>query len=272
MIGNQFGGLNIPSPGFGTLRIDEGHVAESVETALEIGYRHIDAGQMYDNQEAVGEGIAKSSVPREDVFLATKVLHPYLRDEADYDQTIEDAHTCLDELGVDSVDLLYFHWPDDFNLEVAFNALGDLADEGVYDHLGVCNFTPELLDEARDLASDPIEVHQVEMHPLLQQDELQEYCRDNDIALVAYAPLVRGTAPELPELQEIAEKHGVSEAQVSLAYVMAKGAIPIPKATSEDHIRENWEAQTLELDDEDFRKIDAIDREERQVDPDFAVW
>jgi 2,5-diketo-D-gluconate reductase B len=272
MTADQLGSLDIPSPGFGTLRIDEGHVAESVETAIETGYRHIDAAQMYENEAAVGEGIAAAGVPREDLFVATKILHPFLRDEVEYDQTIEDAESSLGKLGIERADLLYIHWPDDYDLQVAFEAFEALADDGRYDHLGVCNFTPELLEEASDIARDDIEALQVEMHPLLQQRELRDYCANNDIAMVAYCPLVRGQASEVEELVEVADKHGASPEQVSLAWVESKGVVPIPKATSAAHIQDNWASRDLELDEEDVATIDGIDREERQVDPPFAVW
>lgn len=271
MTSDQLGHLDIPSPGFGTLRIDEEKVTESVRTAIETGYRTIDAAQMYGNQEAVGEGIASTSVPRDDLFIESKILHPRLRDSVDVERTIQDAHECLDHLGVDYLDALYIHWPDEYDLELAFEAFDAIYDEGAFEHLGVSNFTPELLDEARALAAQPVEVLQVELHPLLQQDELRAYCADHDMALVAYCPVIRGKADEIPELREIAEKHGTTASQVSLAWVESKGAVPIPKATG-DHIRENWEARNLELDDEDVREIDAIDQEDRQADPPFAVW
>lgn len=124
-----------------------------------------------------------------------------------------------------------------------------------------------------EIAPEHIIANQVEMHPLLQQEELLEKCREHDITLVAYSPLARGKVFEIDELQEIAEKHGVSEAQVSLAWLMQKeNVVAIPKASSEDHIRDNFQALDLELDEEDIEKIESIDREERMVDPDFAPW
>ena len=114
--------------------------------------------------------------------------------------------------------------------------------------------------------------NQVEMHPLLPQEELREFCEENNVELVAYSPLARGEVFNIQEIQEVAEKHGVSKAQVSLAWVRQKGAVPIPKASSKDHIKDNFESQDLELDEEDMNKIDSIRGEERMVDPDFAPW
>jgi 2,5-diketo-D-gluconate reductase B len=275
MTPEQLGHLDIPSPGFGTLKLEDDEVVETVRTAIETGYRFIDAAQMYGNQEGVGEGIAAgmaaADVPREALFVESKVLHPRVRDSVDVEQTIEYAHECVEHLGVDYLDVLYVHWPADHDLELAFEAFDALSEEGVFRHLGLSNFTPELLDEARELAGQPVEVVQAELHPLLHQDELLAYCAEHDIAYVAYCPVIRGTADQVPELNEIAEKHDATPFQVSLAWVMAKGAVPIATARG-DEISENWAARTLELDDEDVRKIDAIDQEDRQADPPRAPW
>ena len=144
------------------------------------------------------------------------------------------------------------------------------VDEGAYDYLGVCNMTPALLDEAQNISSVSIEVLQVEMHPLLQQAELREYCDRHDISLVAYAPLGNGRVFDVPELSSVAEKHDTSTAQVSLAWLRDKGAHPIPKATGRDHLTENLAAERLELDDDDSAMIDGISREDRQYDNPYA--
>ena len=272
MATDQLGSIDMPGFGLGTLRNDDpDECAESVKAAIEMGYRHVDTGEMYGVEEYVGTGLAAASVPLDEVFLATKVLHPRVSEEATPEEVVEHGHKSLDLLDVDSVDLFYLHWPDDYDLEAAFEGYDRLSDEGAFDHFGVCNFTPELLDEALDLDGPPIEVHQVELHPLLQQEELREHAAENDMALVAYCPVLRGGADEVPELVEIAEKHDATAAQVSLAWIRSKGVIPIPKARGA-HIRENWESLELELDEEDVAKIDGIDREERIVDPPFAVW
>ncbi|WP_158059552.1 aldo/keto reductase [Halorussus halophilus] len=267
----------IPTLGLGTYRNDDpDQCAESVRTALEVGYRHFDTAEAYGNEEAVGEGIATGGVPREDVFLATKVLHPKFTDDYSTESIVENGRACLDRLDVDSVDLFYgVHWPGgDYDPEDTFQACARLDEEGAFDHLGVCNMTPELIDEARDVSDLPISAVQVEMHPLLQQEEIREYCDRHGMALVAYAPLGNGRVFEVPELREIGKKHGVSEAQVSLAWLREKGVAAIPKATSEEHIRDNWQSLDLDLDlgldDEDISRIDSIDREKRQYDNPYA--
>ena len=268
--------LEIPEIGLGTYRnTDPEQCRDNVRTALEVGYRHIDTAEAYGNEEAVGEGIAAADIPREDVFLATKVLHPKFAEGYTHDDIVESAYGCLDRLGVDRVDLLYgVHWPGgEYDPEETFAACADLHDDGVADHIGVCNLTPNLLDEAREASDVPIEALQVEMHPLLQQEALRDYCTTHDISLVAYAPLGYGAVFESPEIQEIAAKHGVSESQVSLAWLREKGIAAIPKASVDDHIRDNWASLEFHLDQEDIKSIDGIEREDRQYDPDYApAW
>jgi diketogulonate reductase-like aldo/keto reductase len=258
----------MPLLGFGTWENDDpDQCAASVRTALETGYRHIDTAQIYRNETAVGEGIAAADVPREDVFLATKVWI----DDLAADHVATSAEASLDRLGVGSVDLLYVHWPSrTYDAEGTLEAFADLRDRGLIDSIGVSNFEPHHLDEALDILDGDVFANQIEIHPLLKQPELREYAAAHDTELVAYSPLARGRVFDVPELSAIAEKHGVSEAQVSLAWLREKGITAIPKATSEAHVRDNWESLELELDDEDVETIDGIDERERQVHPGFA--
>ena len=140
---DAIGALKRPTVGLGTGRLVEPtETAEAVRRAIEMGYRHVDTAERYGNEEAVGAGIAAASVPREAVTIATKVLHPECAETADPEAMVDAARGCLERLGVESVDLLYFHWPDDYDLEAAFEGFDRLFEEGIYDHLGVCNFTP----------------------------------------------------------------------------------------------------------------------------------
>ena len=261
----------IPNLGLGTWQNTEPEeCSDAVKTALEMGYEHIDTAQIYENEESVGKGLAEADVDREDYFLASKVWIDQLTPENVKSSTRES----LEKLGVDSVDLMYIHWPSgDYQPQETLKAFKQLIHSGKIKNIGVSNFTPEQVDKAMEIAPKHIIANQVEMHPLLQQEELLEKCREHDITLVAYSPLARGEVFEVEALQEIAEKHGVSEAQVSLAWLMQKeNVVAIPKATGEDHIRDNFEALDLELDEEDVEKIESIDREERMVDPEFAPW
>jgi 2,5-diketo-D-gluconate reductase B len=259
----------IPSPGLGTSGNDDpDQCAETVRTALEMGYRHVDTAQMYDNEAAVGEGIAQADVAREDVFLATKV-HPSNLAPEDVRETTGES---LERLGVSQVDLLYVHWPTGaYDPDETLPVFDELREAGKTRDVAVSNFTVELLAEAREILEAPIAANQVEMHPLLPQHDLLDYCREHDITVVAYSPLMQGDAGDVDVLADIAEAHDTTPEAISLAWLLQRdGVIPIPKATGEEHLRANFEAPTLS--DEEVARIDAIDREERLVDPDGAAW
>jgi len=260
----------MPRLGLGTWEnTDPEACRNAVATALEMGYRHVDTAQIYGNEAEVGDGIERAAVDREDVFLATKVWIDNLAPE-DVRRTTEES---LDRLGVDAVDLMYVHWPArEYDPEATLHAFNELYDDGLIERIGISNFEPEQVAEAVEISDAPIFANQVELHPLLQQPELREACAEHDVEVVAYSPLARGNVFDVPELTEIAKKHDASEAQVSLAWLREKGVTAIPKATSEAHIRDNWESLGVTLDDEDVATIDAIDREDRRVDPGFAPW
>jgi diketogulonate reductase-like aldo/keto reductase len=259
---------DMPMLGLGTWENTDGQqCAESVATALEMGYRHVDTAQAYGNEADVGAGIEQADVDREDVFLATKVWISELA----HDDVIASTERSLEKLGVDSVDLLYVHWPARaYDPEDTLPAFGELLDRGLIDRIGVSNFEPHHVDRAREVLDEPVFANQVEMHPLLQQDHLREYAAGSDLELVAYSPLARGQVFDVPELADVAEKYGVSEAQVSLAWLRELGVTAIPKATSRAHIEDNFASLDLELDDADLATIEGIDREDRRVDPDFG--
>jgi diketogulonate reductase-like aldo/keto reductase len=258
----------MPRLGLGTWENeDPEQCTESVRTALEMGYRHIDTAQAYGNEAAVGDGLAAADVDREDVFLATKIWTANLA----YDDVIHSFQESLAKLGVDYVDLLYVHWPvHEYSADDTLPAFDELYDRGVIERIGVSNFTPDHVAEARDVLDAPLFANQVEMHPFLQQEELRAFAAETDLNLVAYSPLARGHVIGHPVLEEIAAKHDVSEAQVSLAWLRDSGVTAIPKATSEAHIRDNWESLSLDLDEEDVAAIDAIEETDRRVDPEWG--
>ena len=261
----------LPDLGLGTYEnTDPVACAESVETALEVGYRHVDTAEGYDNESAVGEGIEAADVDREDVVVATKVSP----DNLSYDAASEHARASRERLRVETIDLLYVHWPiRAYDAEETLSAFEALRESGVIRHVGLSNFTPDLLEEAVDVLGSPPLAHQVECHPLLQQEELRAHAREHDYYLVAYSPLAKGDVAEVPALREVAEKHDATPAQVALAWLTAKeNVVAIPKSASEDHIRENLAARELSLDDEDVATVDAIDREKRYVDFEEAPW
>jgi 2,5-diketo-D-gluconate reductase B len=262
--------LDLPDIGLGTSGAKGHECADAVRTALDAGYRFVDTAQMYDNEPAVGAGLRLSDVDREDVVLASKILP----DNLGYEDAKRTSYESLDRLGVDELDLLYVHWPTNaYDPEESLRALQELHDEGVTRNVAVSNFTPELLDEAREILDSDIAAHQVECHPLFPQDELREYAAEHGHTLVGYCPLGQGEIFDTPELQEVANRHDTSPAAVCIAWAVAKEAlVPIPMSTDEDHIRANLEATEIELTEEDVATIDGIEEEERLIDPDSAAW
>lgn len=248
--------------GLGTYtNTDPEECAASVQAALEMGYRHIDTAQLYQNERYVGNGVARADVSREDVFIATKVDPQVLG----YEDMFESTMRSLERLDIEYIDLLYIHWPTGaYEAAETLTAFAELREEGYISHIGVSNFTTELLDEARAALDAPLFAHQVEMHPLFQQEELRAYAQEHGHWLVAYAPLARQDVFSVPKLTQIADKHGVTPAQVSLAWLLDKENVSaIPKATG-DHIRENHEALTFKLGPDDIERIESIEREKRR--------
>jgi len=263
----------LPPVGLGTWQNDDPEqCAETVAAALEMGYRHVDTARFYENEAAVGEGIAAADVPREEVFLASK-LHPMAEGLA-YDEVYNGIEESRSLLGVDALDLVYVHWPvGNYDAAETLSAFGDLVDDGLARHVGVSNFDTELLAEARDALDVPLFANQIERHPMLPRDDLVAHAQEHDYYLVAYSPLGRGEALDLPAVETVAEKHGVSAAQACLAWVThPDNVVAVPKATGSDHLADNLAAADLELDAEDIERIDAVEARERFVDREGAPW
>ena len=259
-------GQTVPKLGFGTWEILGSDCEEAVSDALEIGYRHIDTAQAYDNEAEVGRALAASGVPRNELFLTTKLW----RDEYHPERVRPSAEESLGRLQVDSVDLLLLHWPNDtVPLEQTLGALTNLRDEGLIKHFGVSNFPLGLLDEA--LALSPIFADQVEFHPYLDQQPLVERAIERDFMVTAYSPLARGKVPDDPVLREIGDQYGRTAGQVALRWLLDKPNVAtIPKASSHERRVENFEIFDFELSDEDRAKIDALHSGERIIDPGWA--
>lgn len=260
----------MPMLGLGTWQLtDEENAPATVAEALEMGYRHVDTARRYENEHLVGDGIAGSAVDREDVFLATKIWNS----ELGYEDAIDSAHDAIDALGVDSVDLLYVHWPAEaYDPEETFQAFDELVDEGVADRIGISNFEPDQIAEAVDYADHDIFANQVECHPLHQQEAVREASAAHDINVVAYSPLARGEVFNHPTISDVAGAHGVSEAQVSLAWLREHDITPIPKASSTAHLQDNWDSLSLDLTESELEELDALSEGARQIDPDFGPW
>lgn len=258
----------LPEIGLGT-PTDPDACSRAVTTALEAGYRFLDTAQMYDNEQAVGAGLRESDVPREDVVIATK-LAPGNLSPGDVRST---TRASLDRLGLESVDLLYVHWPrDTYDPERTLPALEGLQDDGLIDAIGVSNFSPTLLDEARSVLDVPIRAHQVECHPLCPQPALRADAANHDTQLVAYSPLGRGALLDHPALNQIADDVDESVATLVLAWLHENDVIPIPRSGTPVHIKHNRAALDIEVPPAARKRLDAIEDRYRTVDPDYAVW
>ena len=253
--------MNLPPIGLGTMGIDD---PDTVATALDVGYRHLDTARIYDNEATVGEGLAAGlaggDFDREDVTVATKLWI----DDLAADRVAPAARESADLLGVDRLDLLYVHRPrGEYDPDATLPALDRLVDEGLIDRIGVSNFEPSDLDRAVDVLDAPIAAHQTELHPLFYRPELLEHARDHGYPVVAYSPLAGGRVREVGPVVEAAEAHDATPEAVAIAWATAKEpVVAIPKASSEAHLRANLAAADLELTDAEVAAIDAVDREE----------
>ena len=247
------GSASIPALGFGTARMTGDECREAVEQALEVGYRHVDTAQLYENESAVGDAIEASDVPREDVFVVTKVH----RKNAASDDVLESTRESLDRLGLSAVDLLLLHAPSSrAPLSETLSAMNELQDEGAVEHVGVSNFSVEQLQRAVSLSDYPIVANQVKYHPYHHQDDLLEYCVEHEICLTAYSPLAEGAVPGDDRLAEIGEPYDKSAAQVALRWLLQQPMVSaIPKAATPSHIRANADVFDFELDDDE---MDAV--------------
>lgn len=247
-----------PQVGLGTMGIDD---PDSIATAIELGYRHLDTAQIYENERVVGEGIERADAPREDLSLATKVW----ADNLAYDDVLSSTEASLDKLGVEYLDLLYVHRPiDTYDPEETLAAFDELYADGRIRGVGVSNFSVAEVAEAREILDAPLLANQVEMHPFYRQEELLADARRHDYALVAYSPLAQGKVFDQPEIQSVAAKYDATAAQVSLAWLAGKeSVVPIPRSSSETHLQQNLAALNLSLDAEAVAEIEAIEREQK---------
>ena len=262
-------GTDIPSLGFGTFQLEPADARRMVAHALSIGYRHIDTAQMYNNEEAVGQGIQEAGVDRSDIFLTTKVWMDRFRD-GDLQRS---ARESLDKLGTDYVDLLLLHWPNpDVDLEETLNALMDAKRQGLARHIGVSNFPTAWLARSLEICGEhELLTNQVEYHVFLSQRPVLEATRRASMALTAYCPLARGKVIGDPTLKAIGDKHGKTEAQVALRWLLEQDVIAIPKSAKEHRAEENFDVLDFRLDNEDMQSInDNLQGDARQISPSFA--
>lgn len=252
----------MPMIGFGTWQLSGVECQRAVETALECGYRHIDTADMYGNHAAVAAAMKRSGLPREDIFLTSKVW----RDDLRMRPLQEACHRIIRELKTDYLNLFLIHWPNNaIRIDESLDAARIMQSIGMIDNFGVSNFTARRLEEALSYNVLPISVNQVEYHPYLNQKDLQAFCQTKGVAVTGYAPLARGKVLADPLIGEIAGRYGKTSTQVALRWLLQRGISVIPKATSRAHITANIDILDFELSPEDFAAIDAIDRWERIV-------
>jgi diketogulonate reductase-like aldo/keto reductase len=240
-----------------------------VNHALDVGYRHIDTAQMYENEEAVGQGIQESGVDRSSVFLTTKVMPDHYHD-GDLQRSAEES---LKKLDTDYVDLLLLHWPNpDVDLEETLNALMDVQRKGQTRHIGISNFPNALTERALSICGkDGLVTNQVEYHVFLSQRSVMEEVTGVGMALTGYCPLARGKVMGDETLKSIGEKYGKNEAQVALRWLLEQDVIAIPKTTSERHAESNFDILDFSLEQADMQAInDNLQGDARQIDPSFA--
>lgn len=253
----QAGGASIPSLGFGTWAARGDECAQAVTWALESGYRHVDTAAVYANEEAVGEGIRASRVPRGEIFVTTKVGP----DDIDEGKLERSAEASLKRLGFDHVDLLLVHWPSPkIPLKRSMAALAKAKRRGLTRHIGVSNFTPALIAEAVALSEEPVVTNQCEYHPRLDQSRLIAACRQKEVSFTSYCPLGRaGDILADPKVTAIAKRHGKTPAQVLLRWqVQQPGVIAIPKSANRQRIAENIAIFDFALDDAQMGALFAL--------------
>jgi 2,5-diketo-D-gluconate reductase B len=261
--------VSIPRLGFGTFRMPGGGCQPVVESALALGYRHLDTAAMYENEDAVGAAIAASGLPRDELFVTTKVWHDQLGTKASIRRAFE---TSIAKLKLAYVDLYMVHWPSrDMHMTTVMETLTALREEGRARAIGVCNFNRPMMRQAVDEIRAPVAALQVEYHPFLDQSAMLAYLRERKIPLTAYAPLAQGRAAEDETLRRIGGKHGFSAAQVAIAWLLDQdGVIAIPKAQRPQSQQSNLDALKIRLDDEDRAAIAALPKDRRYVTPPFA--
>lgn len=244
--------VEVPALGFGTARLTGGACRRAVEDALEIGYRHIDTAQMYDNEEAVGQAIQESGIDRKDLFLVTKVRRGNLA----YDDVLTSVQGSVTRLGT-YIDLLLIHAPSrTVPIRESVRALNQLQADGNVEHIGVSNFSVDQLREAMATSETPIITNQVKYHPFENQTETICFCINNDLTLTAYSPLAQGRVKGNEILRSIGKTHDKTEAQIALRWLLQQEQVcAIPKAATQSHRQENFRVFDFQLSGDEMRQI-----------------
>lgn len=257
-------GVKMPWFGLGVFKVQDGEeVVHSVKAALKAGYKSIDTAAVYKNEEGVGKAIKEAGVPREELFVTTKVWNS----DQGYDSAIQAFETSLEKLGLDYIDLYLIHWPVEGKYQETWKALETLYKEKRVRAIGVSNFHMHHLEDLMQTAEVKPMVNQVELHPLLNQSELRDFCKKHEIQIEAWSPLAQGELLENGVLKEIAQKYNKSVAQIILKWDLQNEIVTIPKSVKEHRIIENADIFDFQLAPEDMDKINSLN-ENRRVGPD----
>jgi len=254
-------GVEIPVIGFGTWQVPDGPVVENaVLAALECGYNHVDTAYVYDNEKGVGNAVRKSGIPREDLFITTKLWNT----EQGYEETLKVFEVSLGNLGMDYVDLYLIHWPktlifsEEYPQRVwdTWRAFEEIYESKKARAIGLSNFLPYHIETLMEKARIAPMVDQVEIHPCYNQFDIVNYCAENDIVVQSWSPLANGKLmTECDLLVELGKKYGKTPAQIALAWNLQRGLLPLPRSVTPSRIAENFDVFGFELEEEDMQKI-----------------
>lgn len=252
-------GVRMPWLGLGVWKTKEGdEVVQAVQHALEAGYRSIDTAAVYGNETGVGQALQASSIPRDLLFVTTKVWNA----DQGYDSTLRAFEESRRKLQLEVIDLYLIHWPVKGNYKETWKALEKLYKDGLVRAIGVSNFKVHHLEDLLQDSEIVPAVNQVEFHPLLNQQELRTFCKEHKIQLEAWSPLMQGNL-DLPLLSELADKYGKTPAQIILRWDLQHGVVTIPKSIRESRIRENIDVFDFTLSDEDMARLDGLNQDRR---------
>ncbi len=259
-------GYEMPYLGLGVFLAHDGdEVMNAVQYALQSGYRHIDTAALYENEKGVGEGIRRSGVPREDIFVTSKVWNS----DQGYDNTLRAFDDTMNKLGFEYLDLYLIHWPVKGKYIETWKAIETIYKEVRIKSIGVSNFLKHHIEDLNETAEVPPMVNQVEFHPYLVQQDLIDYCKSNQIVYEAWSPLMQGKMLEDKLIKRLAEKYSKTSAQIIVRWDLQKGVVTIPKSVKKERIISNADIFDFEISDDDMKLIDSLDRHERiGADPD----
>ena len=260
--------FQIPKIGFGTYDLKNQTAVESVKTALSLGLRHVDTAQIYNNEAEVGQGLKESKIPREDIFLTAKIWLDFLTPE----KVKQSFQLSLNKLKTDYVDLLLIHWPHlKTPLEDTLGAFMSLQEENKIRHIGVSNFTCDLLEKALKICPQII-TNQVEYHPLINQQKMLDFIKDKNMFLTAYSPLMKGMAFQIQQLAVLGKKYNKTPGQIALRWLIdQKNVIAVFKSSHEPFIKQNGNIFDFELEDKDRALLFRLNNNrQRLVNPPFA--